>query len=271
MQYAPEQVRYSEPGKSRIEIWYKLARMIREEIGNSTWMGSRMPLWESTGLVDVIQLGNDIDETGDGNSNQRFPGNLMNLNFTNNTLWQINLGCINFVPRNRFSLEDEATVRLIFTGLTGGAIIASNHFGELDPSLHILLKIMMNTSKKQARLPLMGKSSVIYRVERNPLDDTKKIEIIRQELDPVTILVRASPDWDGPHIVLIYNSSNRPVQRSFPFESLGVNGPFFVYDWGEFKNQKSTQWHIQVTLKPHEWKLVFLSKQALLENLTQLP
>lgn len=39
-EYGPQQARRHQEGPSRIEIWMRLVRLIREEIGAATWMAS---------------------------------------------------------------------------------------------------------------------------------------------------------------------------------------------------------------------------------------
>jgi hypothetical protein len=96
-------------------------------------------------------------------------------------------------------------------------------------------------------------------------------QLISEYLDPVIVQVRDGITQDGLHAVFLMNTSQQTVQRSIPLESIGYLGPLYVYERGKTLSDAHSQWYVQATLKPHQGKLFFLSKQSLSELPNVLP
>ena len=58
--YGPEDARWHRQDLSRIEIWMRMARLIREEIGEAIWLACGAPVWAPVGLADAMRIGRDI-------------------------------------------------------------------------------------------------------------------------------------------------------------------------------------------------------------------
>ena len=270
--YGPEDVIYYEKGKTRIEIWRSLAEMIRDEIGDSTWLGCGCPLWASIGLVDSVRIGGDAGVTWQADTlDESLTRDLVTRNFANNIFWQLDPDCILLRKQFHYLSDLEVEARAIFTGMSGGVMMTSENFKDLDESRILLWKLFLNNERKYARLPFLGKSPITYQANFSHRQKIDSENLVRQNLDPVIVQVRDGSERGGPHAVFILNTGQYSVQRSIPFESLGFHGPFYVYEWRNFKPDTYSQWHIQITLESHEGKLLFLSKIPLSKNLAVLP
>ena len=58
--YDPQHARRYSDGLSRIEVWMRMVRLIREEIGDALWLASGSPIWAPIGWVDAVRIGRDI-------------------------------------------------------------------------------------------------------------------------------------------------------------------------------------------------------------------
>ena len=58
--YGPDEAVWHQDGLSRIAISMKMARLIREEIGDAHWLCCGAPIWVPVGLCDAMRIGRDI-------------------------------------------------------------------------------------------------------------------------------------------------------------------------------------------------------------------
>lgn len=270
--YGPEDVVYHTPGKTRIEIWRSVAEMIRQEIGDSIWLGCGCPLWASVGLVDAVRISGDVGVQWHGDlAAESLLRDLVTRNFANHILWQIDPDCI--LLRNKFHHLTDLEVQslAIFAGFSGGVVMTSDHLGELDQSRLSLWRLLLPDGRRKARIPFLGTSPVIYRhkIHRQDGDDSQLWK--SENLDPVIILVRDADNPEGPHAVYIFNTCQKEVQRTIPLESIGFRGPLYLYEWPEYQQAGSSQWQVQAKLRPHEGKLFFLSRNPLTDLSPVLP
>lgn len=242
-EYGPDRARWHTPGMTRIEIWRRVAEMIRAEIGEALWLGCGCPLWASVGLVDGIRIGRDVGVEWRGNlSAQSLLRDTGTRNFGNRILWQADPDCI--LLRERFHLLTDAEVRslALCAGMMGGVTMTSDALDELSSERLRLWKLLL--APGQCRFPFLG------------------------QLDPVFVQVR-----DGePSAVLIFNTSDAAVERTYTLDALGIDGARYVYDW---INQKtfpvSETRKVSITLATHDSALLFLSRSPFTKMPERLP
>jgi alpha-galactosidase len=270
--YGPSEVEYHTPGRTRIEIWRSVAEMIRQEIGDSIWLGCGCPLWASVGLVDAVRIGGDVGVVWEGRlSAESLLRDLVTRNFPNQILWQIDPDCILLRDRYHYLTQAEVEALAIFAGISGGVIMTSDDFQEMDSSRRSLWRFLLPDNRKRARYPFLGKSSVIYRQDSDQTTSGRPTRMEGMNLDPVIVQVRDGKDRSGPLAVFLFNTGQQPAQRSIPLESIGYHGPLAVYEWGATEQITHNQWHIQATLEPHQGKLFLLCRNPLAQLPDTLP
>jgi hypothetical protein len=241
-EYGPARARWHTPGMTRIEIWRRVAEMIRAEIGEALWLGCGCPLWASVGLVDGIRIGRDVGVEWRGNlSAQSLLRDTGTRNFGNRILWQADPDCI--LLRERFHFLTEAEVRslALCAGMIGGVTMTSDALDELSPERLRLWKLLL--APGQCRFPFLG------------------------QLDPVFVQVR-----DGePSAVLIFNTSDAPVERTYTLDALGIAGARYVYDWTNNQTFPVSDRKVSLTLAPHDSALWFLSNSPFTKMPERLP
>jgi alpha-galactosidase len=138
--HGPDEVRWREPGLSRIQVWRRMGELIRASIGeDALWSGCGCPLWASVGLVDAVRISRDVGVAWDGEqSHQSLFRDLPNRRHANGILWQADPDCI--LLRNRFHALSDQQIELAArtAASTGGVLMTSDHLGELSPARQAL-------------------------------------------------------------------------------------------------------------------------------------
>ena len=193
-EYGPDRADWHTPGMTRIEIFCKVAEMIRREIGqDAIWLGCGCPLWASVGLVDGVRIGGDVgvDWSG-GLSAQSLLRDQATRNFANHILWQADPDCI--LLRERFHNLSDHEVRslAIYAGMSGGVMMTSDHLGDLSPERIRLWKLLLNPDWRECSFPFLGQTSLSYLRQTNPRTGRPTLEAVAN--DPVLVQVRTWRD-----------------------------------------------------------------------------
>lgn len=241
-EYGLDRARWHTPGMTRIEIWRRVAEMIRAEIGNALWLGCGCPLWASVGLVDGIRIGRDVGVEWRGDlSAQSLLRDAATRNFAHHILWQADPDCI--LLRERFHHLTDAQLRslALYAGMIGGVTMTSDALDELSPEGLRLWKSLL--APGLCRFPFLGQA------------------------DPVSVQVR-----DGnPSAVLIFNTTDAPVERTYAFDALGLANARYVYDWTKKTFEVSETPKVSVILAPHDSALLFVSELPIKQIPERLP
>ncbi len=240
-EYGPDSAAYHTPGLTRIEVWHRVAQMVRAEIGDALWMGCGMPLWASVGLVDGNRTGRDVGADWLPDTYQRLYG-LALRNFGNHQLWEADPDCVLLRERFHQLSEKEQTGLALFFGMMGGAILTSDTLNEISTERLDLWRMLLRSAEGSCRYPLLG------------LDDRVLVQVRGRR----------------PAAVLAFNLSDETVQRTYPLYALGLPAGLPGYDWNRREFLPPSE-QLSFTLAPHQSTLVFLSDEPLEPLPTQLP
>jgi len=267
-EYGPDRAVWHTPGQTRIEVWRRVADMIREEIGDAIWVGCGCPLWASAGLVDGIRIGHDVGVTWLGQlSAESLLRDQAARNFTNHILWQTDPDCILLREPFHYLTETELRSLAIYAGMCGGVTLTSDALHELSPERVDLWKLLLPTRTATCNFPFLGQSTLIY--DRVPAErGSQKVEHRVHAADPVLVQVRPGPEMAA---VFIFNTGEIPVQRSYTLSSLGLPDRAHVYDWTADRALAGSTDRISVTLQPHDGALLFVAAQAITTRPDRLP
>jgi hypothetical protein len=267
--YGPERARWHTPGMTRVEVWRRLSEMIREEIGEATWLACGAPLWASIGLVDGVRIGGDVGVTWiGGNSAASLLRDQATRNFGNQVLWQIDPDCILLRERFHYLTETEIEALAIYAGMAGGVTMTSDDLSALSARRLDLWRFLLrsNTEARQCQYPLLGQTGLVYERLPDP-KDPRKVRHEARATDPVIVQVRAH---EGLTAVFCFNVGDRPAERSYPLELLGLGGPLYGYDWSREAALGEVE-RVTVALNAHEGRLFFFSAAPITERPSQLP
>ncbi len=260
--HGPDRAIWHTPGLTRIEIWRKVAEMIRTEIGDTTtWVGCGCPLWASVGLVDAIRIGNDVGVDWRGRlSAQSLLNDLAARNFANHILWQADPDCILLRNKHHNLTDQEVRSLAIYAGMSGGVILTSDNLEELSSDRLRLWKFILEMDSNDCTFPFLASSGVVYdRIQPNYPSNSISHEA--RLLDPVLVQVRSKINAKSDvNVVFIFNTGEYPVQRSFALDSLGLEGPLWVFDWIKHQAWPQAAEHLSVKLDAHDGIILLLSE-----------
>jgi alpha-galactosidase len=257
-EYGPNRALWHTPGMTRIEIWRRVAEMIREEIGEALWLGCGCPLWASIGLVDAVRIGRDVGVAWSGDySAQSLLRDQSCRNFANHILWQSDPDCV--LLRERFSdlSEEEIKSLAIYAGMTGGVMMTSDHLGELSPDRLKLWRLLLSEERASCDFPLLGKSGIFY--EHTIDAQSKQVYHAAIADDPVLVQVRRTMRDGSPGAIFFLNISARAVQRTYHLADLGIKDAVYLYNCESQSSSKQAQARITLILAGHQSALYFFS------------
>lgn len=239
-EHGPQTAAWHTPGLTRIEIWRRMAELIRSEIGEAVWLGCGSPLWAATGLVDAVRTGRDTGVEWDLRTPEIF-ANGAARNFAHGLLWQADPDCILLRQRYHALSDQELESLALFAGLAGGVRMTSDHLGELSPERMRLWEAILSWPNAACRYPLLSQMRLL-RVDGQP-GSACRLE------DPLVVQVK--PLGPGEHLVHLLNSGAEPLHRELPFSTLGLASAGEYALWPGFARFHPAR-SIRVDLEPHE-------------------
>ncbi|MFL6753893.1 MAG: glycoside hydrolase family 36 protein [Sphingomicrobium sp.] len=169
MEYGPDQAKWHEQGLSRVEIWRRMAAIIRDEIGDALWLGSGSPLWASIGYVDAVRIGRDIGVSWHGDySAESLLRDQVTRNHASHILWQADPDCVLLRERFHELSDDELRSLLLFAGLSGGVLMTSDKLDEVPAARAELFASLLAQRDLKCDFPEIGRPDglIIQRVTR---------------------------------------------------------------------------------------------------------
>jgi alpha-galactosidase len=266
--HGPDRAIYHQPGMTRIEIWRKVAEMIREEIDDALWLGCGCPLWASVGLVDAVRIGRDVGVQWEGESlaAQSLLRDQATRNFANNILWQADPDCILIREQHHKLTEAEVRSLALYAGMSSGLVTTSDDLAVLSPERLRLWKLLLNPEKSICRFPLLGQSPLTREAGGSSRDEWRA-------LDPLLVQVRTAEDAQAsdPAAIFLLNPSEQPIQRELPLSLLGVNGERYVHNWMTGQTSDAPLDRLWVTIPPHDGVLYFATTAKEETSFERLP
>jgi hypothetical protein len=189
-EYGPDQARWHQSGLSRMAVWMRMARLIREEIGESVWLGCGGPIWAPIGLMDAVRIGRDVGVSWKGNhSAESLLRDQTSRNFANGILWQADPDCI--LLRSRFHELTDGEVRslALFAGLSGGLLMTSDQLDEVsEERRQLLARLIGNGTAHTCNFPRLGEGD--------------------------SVLVQQVTESNGAVLTHVFNTGDHPAERS---------------------------------------------------------
>jgi alpha-galactosidase len=187
-EHGPKQARRHQEGLSRMEIWMRMVRLIREEIGDATWLASGSPIWAPIGWVDAVRIGRDIGVAWKGHySAESLLRDQTARNFANGIFWQADPDCILLRERFHNLTNDEVDSLAMFAGLAGGVLMTSDQLEEISPERGRLFAELARAADVQpCEFPELGEGPV---------------------------LVQRVPQKDGTVLINVFNTGDEPAEK----------------------------------------------------------
>lgn len=270
-EYGPDRAIYHTPGRTRIEIWTDVAEMIREEIGDATWLACGSPLWPAVGLVEGIRIGNDVGISWTGRlSAQSLLRDLAARNFANHVVWESDPDVVLLRDQHHYLTDGQVRSLAIYAGMVGGVIMTSDDLSLLSPGRVRLLKLIANAPQGGCRFPFLGQAWPLpgrYVAKAQANHKARG----RNHHGPAVVQVRGPSPANGVSAVFVFNLGECPIERTMPLAALGLAGAQYVYDWIADRAWQEPVDRLSVTLPPHDGVLLFLSPTPITSAPLTLP
>jgi alpha-galactosidase len=233
--YGPDRAVWHEAGLSRIEVFMRMARLIRKEIGDALWLGCGCPLFSPAGLVDGMRIGRDTGVSWVGERPvETSLRDRATRNFANGILWQADPDCI--VLRDRFHefADHELEGLALLAGLSGGVAMTSDHLGELSPGRRALWSYVLGDGNAgRCDFPLLGRTA-----EFGPL---------------IAQIRRGGPGEEG--LLFLFNPGEAGGNWQVPLRELGLSEGTQLVEWRAERVAPVSESFLPIALEPHRWRL----------------
>jgi hypothetical protein len=229
------------PGKTSVQYFVDVAKMIREEIGDdSFWLGCISPYAPMIGRVDAIRVANDVAYAwSPGGVGNMFQESFADQYF-NSILWQNDPDVLYVRTYNCQLTEDEAYSIALWDAILGGVVNTSDMFHKVPPDRLKLWRFVQPTKEHRiAQLPFWSK----------PYTEQRTLAAVRPYPD------RSA--WS----VLFVNPSDLPIAETCPIKDLISRPDAFCFEWKPGQNKPMGRLPALILdLKPHASALYYLSQ-----------
>ncbi len=231
-------VRRFTPGKTSVQYYMDVVRMIREEIGEeSYWLGCISPYPPMIGFVDGIRVANDVDGNwSDGSTLNMFQETFAGQYF-NNVFWQNDPDVLYLRSESsQFSAAERKTI-LLWDGILGGIINTSDHLPLLAPEMLKWWRfIQPGRERYTADLPFWA------------------------EPDKPLVAILPYPK-NSAWSILIVNQKNAPFKANYSLQELLGIANAFCFEWEpETAKPLGNRENLEVQLAPHHSILYYISQ-----------
>ena len=209
-EYGRRQARRYRDGLSRIEVWMRMVRLIREEIGDALWLASGSPIWAPIGWVDAVRIGRDIGVSWKGHySAESLLRDQAARNFANGILWQADPDCILLRERFHDLTDDEVHSLALFAGLAGGVLMTSDQLDEVsDARGRLFASLARSNEARPCDFPRLGRDALRHRIGVGHLGQP----VVISDGDPV--LVQRVRQADGAVLIHVFNTGDQKKSGS---------------------------------------------------------
>ncbi len=235
-----EKVKRYTPGKTSVQYFMDVVRMIREEIGpDSYWLGCISPFGQMVGFADGIRVSNDVGDRWSRESTGNMFREMYAGQFFNNVLWQNDPDVLYLRDYSTGLSETEKYSIALYDGIMGGTITTSCRFPTLrKKDLALWHFLYPGKEHETARIPGWGIFPDVVQV------------------------VRDYPEQDAKGLLLV-NTSGKTLEQLLSLQDLTGIDTAVVYSWGPgYSVEEGNVSQITVTLRSHESKLFYISRDG---------
>ncbi len=222
-------VRRHTPGKTSVEYFRDVLKMIRQEIGEETfWLGCIAPYMPFIGYADAMRIGGDVGASWTGGFGpQNMLRETVGSQHFNNVFWQNDPDVLLIRDFHNNLNEDQVTSLALWQSILGGVVATSDPLHEIAESRRALWRFVQPSSDcAVATLPFLT------------------------QRDRPLVAVRSLAT--GDHIVLVFNSSDRPVRECIRLSELGIGEKRYVFTRDIVASTRVGYVdEMRVTLRPH--------------------
>ena len=226
-------VRRHTPGKTSVEYFREVLRMIRETIGEETyWLGCIAPFFPFIGYADGMRIGGDVGSSWDGQFN---PHNMMMTvqgnYYTNFRYYQNDPDSIFFRDFHIRLKDHEIEALALYAALSGGCVYTSDPIHKLRPDRLALWKFLCPDGGRH--------------IPGFPYQQEDREEVV---------LTHRGKDGGG--LLFVFNPTERPVLQTYDLEKMGFAPAVWAVEKGTSPRRESGE--LLLCTQPHSHRLLVL-------------
>lgn len=232
------QVQRFDPSKTSVEILRNTLKMIREEIGEESYLlGCIAPFLPFLGYADGMRIAGDVGAQWEGAYG---PLNLLQElvadNYFQNIYWQNDPDSMLLREFDIFLKPQETQSMALLQAVSGGVVTCSDPLQQLSKERQEFFRFLRpGTEKQTPQLPYFGEN-------REELVLTHRLE--------------------QGNLLFVMNPTDRKITEVYDLKELFAEDGWYVRKWKE-KEDSVQESRLFLTLKPHESALFFLTKAPL--------
>jgi len=227
------------PGKTSVQYFNDVLKMIREEIGEeSYWLACISPYQPMVGYADGMRVSNDVGTAWSDVSTGNMFREMYAGQFFNNILWQ-NDPDVLYLRDDSVSLsEKERQSIALWDGILGGTLTTSCRFNTLNDEALQLWKFLKPSDRHQsASLPFWGTQ------------------------DSIMAAVRDYPELSSKSVLFV-NPTDKYLEKNYAMKEVAGMDKGFCFSWLPFRSElMGDRGQLDIHLEPHESVLIYISKE----------
>ncbi|MDW7679409.1 MAG: alpha-galactosidase [bacterium] len=225
------------PGKTPVEYFMDVVRMIREEIGEDTfWSGCGMPLLPSIGYVDGMRISGDMGPQW-GNGIKRIVRDMQARNYFQGIFWQNDPDCILLRDfANDYKLDQKVGLARLM-GMGGGMMLTSDPLHELtDENRNLFNFILPENGTMRCSYPFLEKNN------------------------DVVVQVREIQGQTNRYVVHLFNITDKIQKADYSLKDLNIPEKLYACFYDDKRMTEEAVDHIRIKLNPFSTHLIFLQQ-----------
>ena len=223
------------PGKTSVQYYYNVLKMIREEIGTeSFWLVCIAPFPPIIGLADAARNSNDISGTWSSGSQGNMLQESFSTQYLNNILWQNDPDVCYFRSFPIQMTDSEIKTLAYLDGITGGIVNTSDRFHRMPENYLKLWRFIQPAPERYtAKIPNWNKPG--------------KLKVILRDL--------SATSW----AVLILNPDETTRKENFILQNIIGKEKAFVFSWEPYglvfflRRHPPLPFQTVLFPRPHNW------------------
>ena len=228
-------------GKTSVEYFIELLDVIREEIGDSYWLGCIAPFYEMIGYVDGMRIAGDVGAEWDknGRAQKHLLREIIGDNYFNNVYWQNDPDALIIRNIHSFLTQGELEALALLQATSGGAVYTSDPLHKLNKNCADLFSFVY---------PDAPVTPTVY-----DITNMDKEVLFTHDLG------------DGKFLLYFFNVHDQSIKTFYKLEDV-IGEAVYLHLWntGEYTNGKQDV--LLLDMERRSGRLYFASTQNAISN-----
>lgn len=224
------------PGKTSVEYFVDMLKMIREEIGpESFWLGCIAPFHPFLGYADGMRIAGDVGAKWSGEFGAvNLIREVVGCNHLNHIYWHNDPDAMILRDIHVYLSPIEVESLCLLQALSGGMVATSEAMHEVSEKLRALLRFVQPKGRHRAVVPFLG-----------------------QERTEVVLVHHLG---NGRHLLFMFNPTTELLRVTYSLAELAGVAEAYLRQWNGRAIDSTPQTGVTVAIPAHGCELYFVSR-----------